>query len=97
MNLIKSIKSDKLTLVNFHATWCGPCKMMKPYLDEVADKYKDDINYERIDVDQNTDLARQFDIRSVPTTIILKDGETKWRHSGVFPAKDIMLLIDQHL
>jgi len=97
MSLAEIIKSDKPTLVNFHATWCGPCRAMKPHLDEVVNKYKDEINYERIDIDQNTELARKFAIRSVPTTIIFKNGDVKWRDSGVFPAKDIMPLIDQYL
>lgn len=97
MNLAEAIRSDKPTLVNFHATWCGPCKMMKPHLDEVVKEYKDAINYERIDIDQNTELAREFGIRSVPTTIIFKNGEVKWRQSGIFPANEIIRLVSENL
>lgn len=97
MNLAELIKSNKPTLVNFHATWCGPCKIMKPNLDEVVNKYQNQINYERFDVDQNTELAKQFQIRSIPTTIIFKNGEVKWRQSGVFPANEIIRLVSENL
>lgn len=97
MNLSEMIISDKATLVNFHATWCGPCLMMKPNLDEVVKRFGDKIFYERIDIDQNRELAESLNIRSVPTTIIFKNGEVKWRQSGVFPASEIIRLVEENL
>lgn len=97
MNLSEMIKSDKPTLVNFHATWCGPCHMMKPNLDEVVNDVGHKIFYERIDVDQNKELSELFQVRSIPTTIIFKNGEIKWRQSGIFPANEIIRLVEENL
>jgi len=97
MSLSDQIKSNIPTLVNFHATWCGPCHMMRPNLDEVVNKVGDKIVYERIDIDQNRNLAEQYQVRSVPTTIIFKDGEIKWRQAGVFPSNEIIRLLEENL
>lgn len=97
MDIKDKIKSDKPTLVNFHATWCSPCIMMKPYIEEAAHTLGDKIHYERIDIDQNPDLADLFQIRSVPTTLIFKDGAIKWRQSGVFPASALVGLVEKQL
>ncbi|GIQ61246.1 thioredoxin [Flavobacterium collinsii] len=97
MSLSDMIKSEKPTLVNFHATWCGPCHMMKPNLDEVVEKVGDKISYERIDIDENRGLAELFQVRSIPTTIILKNGEVKWRQTGIFPLSEITRLINENL
>lgn len=97
MSLSDMIKSEKPTLVNFHATWCGPCHMMKPNLDEVVEKVGDKISYERIDIDENRDLAELFQVRSIPTTIIFKNGEVKWRQTGIFPSSEITRLINENL
>jgi thioredoxin 1 len=95
MNLLESIKSDKPTLVNFHATWCMPCKIMKPNLDQVVQKLGNEIQYERIDIDQNRDLASAFQISSVPTTILFRNNEVVWRASGIYPATAITGLLEQ--
>lgn len=97
MNLTDKIASDKLTLVNFHATWCGPCHAMKPHLDEVVAKLGDEIHYERVDIDQHPELTRELQIRGVPTTMLFRNGEMKWRHSGVYPAHELGKVIDEHL
>lgn len=91
------IKSEKPTLVNFHAIWCGPCVMMKPNVEEAAEKLGSKIHYDRIDIDQERDLAELFQIRSVPTTIIFKDGEVKWRQSGIFPSSALIALVEELL
>ena len=77
------INSDKPTLVDFFATWCGPCKMQGPVLEQLKNKVGDDANIVKIDVDRNPDLSAQFQIRSVPTIIIFKNGEPQWRASGL--------------
>ncbi|MGJ1325036.1 thioredoxin family protein [Sphingobacterium faecium] len=97
MDLANKIESEQLTMVNFHATWCPPCVAMKPNLDEVVAKFDDVIHYERVDIDKYPDLATLFEIRSVPTTMLFKKGEMKWRHSGVVPSHELGQLVKENL
>ena len=77
------INSDKPTLVDFFATWCGPCKMQGPILEQLKNKVGDAANIIKIDVVRNPDLSAKYQIRSVPTLIIFKNGEPQWRASGL--------------
>lgn len=83
------IKSGSPTLVDFFATWCGPCKMMHPILEDLKKRVGDSATILKIDVDANQELASQYNVRSVPTLIIFKDGEVKWRAAGVHTAEDL--------
>ncbi len=74
--------ADKPVVVDFWAEWCGPCKMLAPILDEVAGENADKITVAKVNVDENPDLARQFDIMSIPTLIVFKDGQPAHRFQG---------------
>jgi len=76
------IKSDTPTLVDFTASWCGPCKAMSPVLDQVKNKMGKEVRIIKIDVDKNPKVADKFKIRGVPTFILFKKGELIWRQSG---------------
>lgn len=77
------IKSEKPVLVDFFATWCGPCKMMHPILEELHQKVGEKARILTVDVDKNEQLAALYNVRSVPTLIIFQNGEVKWREAGV--------------
>jgi thioredoxin 1 len=80
------INSEKPTLVDFFAEWCGPCKTMKPVLEELKQKVGDNATIIKIDVDKNPAIANQFAIQSIPTLIIFKKGAIVWRQMGAVPA-----------
>ena len=90
-----AIASNQPTLVDFHATWCGPCQTMHPILDELKSNEKNKIRILKIDVDKNSAIAEQFKIKGVPTFILFKSGEVVWRKSGVITIKELTTLIKQ--
>lgn len=83
------IHSEKPVLVDFYATWCGPCKTMAPILQEVKAAMGDKVTIIKIDVDKNPVVSNQFHVESVPTLIIFKQGAVKWRQAGVVPASQL--------
>ena len=88
------INSDKVTLVDFFATWCGPCKRMHPILDNLKVELGDKIRIIKVDVDKNEALAQQFAIQSVPTLLLFRKGEAIWRQSGAMQLNELRALLD---
>jgi thioredoxin 1 len=91
------INGDKPTLVDFYAEWCGPCKMMKPVLEELKNAVGDKVRIIKIDVDRNQALANTFQIRGVPTLALFKKGELKWLQAGVLTVSQLQKVVDQFL
>ncbi len=96
-NFESLINGDKPVLIDFTASWCGPCQMLAPILEEVAQQMKSVVKVIKIDVDKNPDLAAALGIRGVPTLILYSHGQQKWRQSGVMPAAAIRKAIETAL
>ena len=90
------INGEDPVLVDFHAEWCGPCKTMAPILQEVKSDLGGKVRIVKIDVDKNPKAAQKFQVQSVPTLILFKDGKQRWRQSGVVPKHALLQVIDQN-
>ena len=101
--MIKNVNSNEfdieikegIVFVDFFATWCGPCKMLSPVVDEVSNEITD-VKFLKVDVDDNSEIAAKYNIMSIPTLIIFKDGEVKDRHTGLLSKSDLINFINEN-
>ena len=84
------LKSEKMVLIDFYADWCGPCRMMSPIIDEIAEELKESIKVGKINVDKNQELAIKYDVMSIPTIIIFKNGMPVKTFLGVTDKNEIL-------
>ena len=90
------ISEDRLVLVDFFATWCQPCKMMHPVLEQLKDTVGDKVRIIKVDVDKYGQTAAQYGIQAVPTLMLFRKGQTLWRQSGMMSRADLLAVIDRN-
>jgi len=91
------LNSDKAVLLDFWAEWCGPCKMIAPLLDEAADQYEDKLKVAKINIDENPNTPAKYQIRSIPTLMLFKDGSVLAQKLGAMPKKDLTEFLETNL
>lgn len=96
-NFQQLINSETPVLVDFFATWCGPCKALAPHLHQLKERVGDTVQIVKIDVDKNPALASQYRVSGVPTLMLFKSGKTLWRQSGVLTAAQLEQVIRQKI
>ncbi len=91
------INSSRPVLVDFFAEWCGPCKQMPPILKQVKEELREQVRIIKVDVDRNPQIATKYQIRSIPTLMLFKDGEAKWTGQGVRSAEEIKMVVQSQI
>ena len=93
-NFEQVISSDKLVIIDFWATWCGPCRALSPIMDELAEQYKDKVVIAKCDTDENSEIAMQFGVRNIPMLVFMKNGEVVDTRVGLHSKGDLVKIID---
>ena len=96
-NFKDTVASDRPVLVDFWAEWCGPCRMVEPVLEEIANEYSDKITIAKLNVDENPQTAANYDVMSIPTLILFKDGTEKKRIVGARPKHQLLSELSEYL
>jgi thioredoxin 1 len=91
------VQQRDLVLIDFFATWCGPCQMMSPILDEVKKDFQEEVTILKIDVDKNPKIASIYQVRGVPTFVLFQKGKLVWRQSGMISKRDITALLKKYI
>ena len=91
------MESDKLTIVDFWAEWCGPCRMITPIIEEMAKEHGEKVNIGKVNVDHNPDVSFKFGIRSIPTILFIKNGEVVDKHVGVTTKASLEEKMNNHI
>ena len=91
------LSSDKITIVDFFADWCGPCRKLSPLLEEVEQELSEKVKFTKINTDENIDLAKEYQISGIPTLLVFKNGEPVERMVGLMPKSSIITNIEKHL
>ena len=94
-NFEQVISSDKLVIIDFWATWCGPCRALSPIMDELAEEYKDEVVIAKCDTEENNDIAMQFGVRNIPMLVFMKNGEVVDTRVGLHSKGDLVKIIDE--
>lgn len=91
------LDSEQPVLVDMFATWCGPCRMMGPVIEELANEYKESVKVGKLDIDENSDIAAKYGVMSVPTFLVFKNGEVAAKVVGAVPKEELMSAVDKAL
>lgn len=87
--------SNKPVMIDFWASWCGPCRMLAPIYEEIANELKDEVMFAKLNVDENAEIAGQYHVASIPTIIVFKKGQVTARRTGIMSKEDILNLLEQ--
>lgn len=96
-NFKKLINGEKPVLIDFHATWCGPCKALAPVIKEVSKEMSDKVRVIKIDIDKNQEIAQRYQVRGVPTLILFDQGKVIWQESGFQTQQQIVTSVEKSL
>lgn len=91
------LEDSNIVVVDFWATWCGPCRMVAPIIEQLAQKYEDRVKFAKIDIDENSELADKYQIQSIPTVVVFKDGSEQNRCVGVRGFEEYSDIIEKTL